>query len=422
MKQIKIEGGHELTGEIKISGAKNSAVALVPASLLSDGIVRIDNIPNISDIDALNEILEYLGATVTRENETMKIDSSTIENKEIPENISKKLRASYYFMSALLGKYKHVEMYFPGGCSIGARPIDQTLKGFRALGATVKEEGNKFIIDAEELIGGHVYLDMPSVGATINTILTAVKAKGTTIIENAAKEPEIVNVATFLNNMGAKITGAGTSEIKIEGVKKLGNCYTEVIPDRIEAGTYVILGALVGNNLKITNMIPEHIESLTLKLKEMGSPIEIGPDYIVISKKDKLKPVKVKTLGYPGFATDLQQPLTTLLTQCEGTSILEETIYENRFQNVPYLNEMGSNIEIDKRKIKVEGKTKLVGKTVKATDLRAGACLVLAGLAAEGITTVTDVEHVLRGYENIIGKLTNVGAKITLEEINWSRE
>ena len=262
MKKIKINGGKELKGTIKISGAKNSAVALVPASLLSDGVVSIDNVPNISDIDALNEILEYLGAKVVRENDRMIIDQSNLENREIPEVKAKKLRASYYFMSALLGKYKHVEMYFPGGCSIGARPIDQTLKGYRALGAEVIEEGNKFIITADELVGNEVSLDMPSVGATINTMLVAVKAKGITTILNAAKEPEIVNVATFLNNMGAKISGAGTSEIKIEGVSKLKDGFIEVIPDRIEAGTYVIAGALVGNKLKIENIIQDNIESL----------------------------------------------------------------------------------------------------------------------------------------------------------------
>lgn len=416
MKKIIINGGKELKGEIKISGAKNSAVALVPAALLSDGIVKIDNIPNISDIDALKEILEYLGAKVTREGSLITIDSSSIENKEIPENISKKLRASYYFMSALLGKYQHVEMYFPGGCSIGARPIDQTLKAFRALGATVKEEGNKFTITAKELKGGHIYLDMPSVGATVNTLLAAVRAKGLTILENAAKEPEIVNVATFLNNMGAHITGAGTSEIRIEGVSKLKGCFSEVIPDRIEAGTYVLAGALVGNKLKVSNLIPEHIESLTLKLEEMGVPLEIGEDYVVVSKKEHLKPVHVKTLGYPGFPTDLQQPLTTLLTQCEGTSTLEETIYENRFQNVEYLNKMGSDITINKRKILIKGCTPLYGEEVSATDLRAGACLVLAGLKAKGITIISNVEHVLRGYENIIEKLETVGAEIQLED------
>ena len=414
MKKIKINGGKELKGTIKISGAKNSAVALVPASLLSDGIATIGNIPNISDIGALNEILEFLGAKVTRENDKMIIDQSNLQNKEIPESKAKKLRASYYFMSALLGKYKHVEMYFPGGCSIGARPIDQTLKGFRALGAEVIEEGNKFIINAKELIGNEVSLDMPSVGATINTILVAVKAKGTTTILNAAKEPEIVNVATFLNNMGAKISGAGTSEITIKGVSKLGDGFAEVIPDRIEAGTYVIAGALVGNKLKIENIIPDHIESLTSKLKEMNVPIEIYDDYLIVSKVDKMKKVTIKTLGYPGFPTDLQQPMTTLLIGCSGTSTLEETIYENRFQNVPFLNEMGADIIIDKRKIYINGPKELIGKEVIATDLRAGACLVLAGLKASGTTIIKDVEHILRGYENIIGKLTNVGADIVL--------
>ena len=417
MKQIKIIGGETLSGSIRISGAKNSAVALIPASILSDEVVKIDNIPNISDIEALKEILNYLGAKVTLDDGIIKVDPTTIENKEIPKNISSKLRASYYFMSALLGKYKYVEMYFPGGCKIGARPIDQTLKGFEALGATIKEENNKFTISAEELKGGHVYLDMPSVGATINTMLVAVKAKGTTIIENAAKEPEIVNVATFLNNMGAKITGAGTSEIRIRGVEKLHGCFTEVIPDRIETGTYIIAGAMLGDNLKIENIIPEHVEALTLKLKEMGVNLELGRDYIILNKSEKLKPIKVKTQGYPGFPTDLQQPLTTLLTQCSGVSMLEETIYENRFQNVPYLNKMGANIEIKGKKIKIKGVTNLKGKKVVATDLRAGACLVLAGLVAKGTTTIKDIEHVLRGYENIIEKLTNVGAKISLEEI-----
>ena len=418
MKQIEIEGGHLLEGTINISGAKNSAVALVPAALLSDDIVVINNIPNISDIDALNEILVYLGAEVSRENYTIKINSKNIVNKEIPENISKKLRASYYFMSALLGKYKRVEMFFPGGCSIGARPIDQTLKGFKALGATVIEKDNKFTIFADKLVGGHVYLDMPSVGATINTILAAVKAEGETIIENAAKEPEIVNVSIFLNNMGAKITGAGTSEIRIIGVDKLGKGFVEVIPDRIEAGTYIIAGALMGKNLKINNIIPEHIDSLILKLKEMGVDMDIHENHLFISKTDNMKAVNIKTIGYPGFPTDLQQPLTTLLTQCSGTSYLEETIYENRFQNIMYLRNMGSSIEqLDRRHIKINGPVNLTGMTVEATDLRAGACLVLAGLIANGKTFINKSEHVLRGYENIIDKLNNVGAKIRINEI-----
>ena len=418
MKVLEINGGKPLTGTIRISGAKNASVALIPAAILADSDVTICNVPEITDTDALTEILEYLGATVKRASESVLINPTTIENKEIPKELSTKLRASYYFMAALLGKYKYVEMYFPGGCNIGARPIDQTLKSFRALGATVEEDNNKYKIYADKLKGAHIYLDMPSVGATINAMLASVKAEGETTIENAAKEPEVVNVAVFLNGMGAKITGAGTSEIKIKGVNSLKGCYTEVIPDRIEAGTYVIAGALMGENLKIDNIIPEHIEMLTLKLKEMGVPINIGPDYIIVSKGNNLKPVSIKTQGYPGFATDLQQPVTTLLTQCEGTSTLEETIYENRFQNVPYLNKLGANIEIDEKQIHIKGKTELVGTTVEATDLRAGACLVLAGLLASGTTKVANIEHVLRGYENIVQKLTDVGADIKLKEEN----
>lgn len=418
MKVLEINGGKPLTGTIRISGAKNASVALIPAAILADSEVTICNVPEITDTDALTEILEYLGATVKRASESVLINPTTIESKEIPKELSTKLRASYYFMAALLGKYKYVEMYFPGGCNIGARPIDQTLKSFRALGATVEEDNNKYKIYADKLKGAHIYLDMPSVGATINAMLASVKAEGETTIENAAKEPEVVNVAVFLNGMGAKITGAGTSEIKIKGVNSLKGCYTEVIPDRIEAGTYVIAGALMGENLKIDNIIPEHIEMLTLKLKEMGIPINIGPDYIIVSKGNNLKPVSIKTQGYPGFATDLQQPVTTLLTQCEGTSTLEETIYENRFQNVPYLNKLGANIEIDEKQIHIKGKTELVGTTVEATDLRAGACLVLAGLLASGTTKVANIEHVLRGYENIVQKLTDVGADIKLKEEN----
>ena len=400
MKQIIINGGKELTGEIKISGAKNSAVALVPASILSDGVVKIDNIPGVSDIDALVETLEYLGASVKRDHEYMEIDPTNIVNKEIPERLSKKLRASYYFMGALLGKFKYVQMYFPGGCSIGARPIDQTLKSFRLLGATIVEENNRYTIKADKLVGNHIYLDMPSVGATVNTLLASVRAEGVTILENAAKEPEVVNVATYLNNMGAKISGAGTSEIRIVGVPKLNGCFSEVIPDRIEAGTYTILGALIGNELKI---------------REMGISFIVNDDNLIISSSNNLKSVEIRTLGYPGFPTDLQQPLTALLTQCSGTSTLEETIYENRFKNVEYLNKMGANIvQVGPRKIAIAGPSTLTGKDVVATDLRAGACMLLAGLKAKGKTTISDVEHILRGYENLIEKLRTVGADIEL--------
>ena len=415
MSKIKIEGGHKLTGKIEISGAKNSAVALVPAAILCDEEVTISNVPNISDIDSLEEILNYLNAKITRRDGVLTIDSSNIVNKEIPEEMSQKLRASYYFMSSLLGKYKHVEMYFPGGCTIGERPIDQTLKAYRALGAVVIEEGNRYIVEAEELKGAKIYLDMPSVGATINTMLAAVKAKGKTVIENVAKEPEIVNVATFLNNMGAKIKGAGTNVITITGVDYLHKSFHEVIPDRIEAGTYVIIGALLGENLTIKNLIPSHIESLTSKLIEAGVEMNISEDSITIEKRGKYKAVSIKTLPYPGFPTDLQQPLIPFLTQCHGISTVEETIWENRFQNVYDTNRMGANIIVkDNRIAKIKGVTKLTGKNVTATDLRGGASMLICGLIAEGITTIDNVKYILRGYDDICGKLSKAGAKIEL--------
>ena len=417
MKQIIIEGGNTLSGEIKISGAKNSAVALVPASILCDEEVTIDNIPNISDIDALKEILKHLGAKIKSTDSTLSIDPSSINNKEIPEEISKKLRASYYFMGAILGKYKKAMMYFPGGCSIGARPIDLHLKGFEALGAKVINEGNKYIVETDELKGANIYLDIASVGATINIMLAAVRAKGKTIIDNAAKEPEIVNVATFLNNMGAKIRGAGTSTIKIYGVEHLHKCFHEVIPDRIEAGTYIIMGALCGDNLKVSNLIPEHLESLLSKLEEIGIDFEVGADYVTISRSEKYKSTNIKTLVYPGFPTDLQQPFTVLLTQCKGKSKVTETIWENRFMHIPYLTSMGADIIIKNQTATIIGPTPLKGTEVVATDLRAGAAMVVAALLASGKTKITNVEHILRGYENIIEKLSNVGAKIVLKEI-----
>ena len=415
MDRMIINGGKILSGSVRISGAKNSAVALIPAAILSDDIVKINGVPNISDIKALEEILVYLGAKITNKNGKIVIDTKEILNKEIPEHVSKKLRASYYFMSVLLGKYKKVSMYFPGGCNIGKRPIDQTLKAYRALGAVVIEEGNRYIVDAEELKGATIYLDMPSVGATVNTMLTAVKAKGTTVIENVAKEPEIVNVATFLNNMGAKIKGAGTNVITITGVDYLHKSFHEVIPDRIEAGTYVIIGALLGENLTIKNLIPSHIESLTSKLIEAGVEMNINEDSITIKKPNKYKAVSVKTLPYPGFPTDLQQPLIPFLTQCHGISTVEETIWENRFQNIYDTNRMGANIIVkDNRVAKVKGVTKLTGKNVTATDLRGGASMLICGLIADGITTIDNVKYILRGYDNICGKLSKVGAKIEL--------
>lgn len=415
MSKIKIRGGYKLSGEIEISGSKNSVVALIPAAILCDEKVEISNVPNISDVDSLEEILRYLNADIQKNKDSIIIDSSKIINKEIPEEMSEKLRASYYFMSSLLGKYKHVEMYFPGGCSIGERPIDQTLKAYRALGATVIEEGNRYTITAEELKGNKIYLDMPSVGATINAMLVATKAEGTTTIENAAKEPEIVNVATFLNNMGAKIRGAGTEVITIKGVEYLHKAFHEVIPDRIEAGTYVIIGALLGENLTIKKIIPTHIESLTSKLIEAGVDMEIKEDEITINAKEKYKSVNIKTQPYPGFPTDLQQPLIPFLTKCRGTSTVEETIYENRFQNIYDTNRMGANIIVKNNKIaKIKGVTPLYGKNVTATDLRGGASMLICGLIAEGTTTIDNIKYILRGYDNICEKLTKVGAKIEL--------
>ena len=418
MKIMEIEGGRDLSGTIRISGAKNATVALIPTAILTDEEATICNIPEITDTEALCDILKALKVDVKRASESIVINPKNMVNTEIEEKYSKKLRASYYFMGALLGKYKKAEMYFPGGCSIGARPIDLHLKGFEALGATVTcAENNKYIVEAEELKGANIYLDIASVGATINIMLAAVRAKGKTIIDNAAKEPEIVNVATFLNNMGAKITGAGTSTIKIQGVDHLGKCFHEVIPDRIEAGTYIIIGALCGTPLKVDNIIPEHIDALLSKLEEAGVDLEIGTDYVLVQKPDKYKATSIKTAVYPGFATDLQQPFTVLQTQMTGKSKTTETIWENRFMHIPYLKALGANIEIKNQTATIIGPTKLTGCEVVATDLRAGAAMVAAALKAEGKTTITNVEHILRGYESIVEKLTSVGAKIKIKEI-----
>ncbi|MCI5734266.1 MAG: UDP-N-acetylglucosamine 1-carboxyvinyltransferase [Bacilli bacterium] len=417
MKQIKIKGKNKLTGTIRISGAKNAAVALIPAAILSDEEVTICNVPEISDINSLEEILKYLGVKFSRATESIIINAKDMTNKEIPEDISRKLRASYYFMGALLSKYKKVEMYFPGGCNIGSRPINLHLDGFKKLGATIIEENDKYTIEAKKLVGTKIDLELASVGATINIILAATKAKGITTITNAACEPEIKNVCDLLNSMGAKITGAGTSTIKIKGVSKLKKGYVEVIPDRIEAGTYIIIGSLIGENLKIDNIIPEHLEALTTKLIESNANIEIGRDYVLTSASQELKSVDVETYYFPGFPTDLQQPFSVYLTQAKGVSTLKETIYENRFMHIPYLNRMGANIKIDGGKLKIKGKTPLEGKMVTSTDLRGGAAMIVAGLIAKGTTTINDVEHILRGYEGIVEKLSLVGAKIEIREI-----
>lgn len=409
---FKIMGGNLLSGTIRISGSKNAAVALIPAAILADDEVTICNVPEISDIDSLEEILKFLNVEVKRTTEAILINPKYMINKEIPEEISKKLRASYYFMGALLSKYKKVEIYFPGGCNIGSRPINLHLDGFKKLGATIKTEGEKYIITAERLVGTKIYLDIASVGATINLMLAAVKAEGVTTIENVAREPEIINVATLLNNMGANIKGAGTRKLVIKGVQNLTGGFIEVIPDRVEAGTYTILGALIGNKLKIDNIIPDHIGELIAKIKKAGSSIKVGPDYILCSKKEHMKSVDIRTGFFPGFATDLQQPFSVFLTQCKGTSKIEEAIYENRFMQVPYLNNMGANIIVKEKTAFVKGKTKLKGEIVKATDLRAGAALVIAALIAEGETIIEDVEYILRGYEDMVEKLIDVGAII----------
>ena len=417
MKQLIIKGGKRLNGEIKISGAKNSVVALIPAAILSDEEVTLYNVPNISDTKSLIKIVELLNGKIEYKDETMKIDPKNIENKVVPEELSKQLRASYYFMGALLAKFNYAEIYFPGGCNIGSRPIDFHINGFKKLGAEVTIEGNKYIFKADKLKGANIYLDFASVGATINIMLAAVKAEGVTLISNAAKEPEIVNIATFLNNMGAKITGAGTSEVKIVGVKKLGKGVIDVIPDRLEAGTYLIIGSLLGKNLKISGIIEEHLDALLSKLEEMGIKLKKESNCIILNKPAKFKPVNIKTLVFPGFPTDLGQPISVLLTQADGVSVFEETIYENRMGHVKYLQKMGANITVNDRTAIIIGKSKLHGEEVVATDLRAGAAMVIAGLVAPGTTIVNDIEHILRGYENIVGKLQEVGADIEIQEI-----
>ena len=416
MKILKIKGGNKLTGSINIGGAKNSAVALVPAAILSDQSTIL-NVPEISDIKALKEILTYLNVDYKTKDDKLIIDTKRLKNKPITLEHSKLLRASYYFMGALLGKFKHAEMYFPGGCTIGQRPIDLHLKGFESLGAKITTEGEKYIIDADKLVGASINLTFPSVGATINIILASVYAYGTTVINNAAKEPEVGNVIDFLNSLGAEIQGKDTSTITIEGNKPLKYGKIKTIPDRIEAGTYVIAGVMCGDNLKINNVIPSHFQSLIDKLKEMGASIIVKENYVVVNKAKTLKPINIITETYPGFPTDLQQPMTTLLALANGTSTITENIYENRFQNVKYLNQMGANIKIKDRTLTIKGPTKYQSNEVVTTDLRGGAALILAALSADGLTTIKEVKYVLRGYGNIIKKLSKVGVEITLEDV-----
>ena len=414
MKKLVIDGCKDISGTIKISGAKNSIVALIPASILTSGVCVITNVPDISDVRILIDMMEELGSIITFENEVLTIDNSNVQNKKITEEYAGKLRASYYFMGSLIGKYHEAEIAYPGGCVIGSRPINYHIESFKKMGINVNNVADHYIMKTDELKGNEFYFDFPSVGATINIMLAAILAKGKTVIYNAAKEPEIANVASFLNSMGAKVFGAGTSTIEIIGVEELHDGFVEVIPDRIEAGTYIMIGALIGNNLKIENIVEKHLESLLYKLKEAGVKYEINDNSIILSKVEHLKPVNIKTTVYPGFPTDLGQPMSTFLTQCEGESLFEETIYENRLRHVPHLNSMGANIQAFDKKAIIIGKTPLVGKKVKATDLRAGASMLVAGLIATGTTEIQNIEHLLRGYERIVEKLESVGVNIKL--------
>ncbi len=416
---IKINGGKPLNGTIKVSGAKNATVALIPATVLAYGKVKIVGIPDISDVNSLKEILQYMDVEVsTPSADEIIIDTTNMVNKPLVIDAVSKLRASYYFMGALLGKYKHVAIRMPGGCNLGPRPIDLHIKGFEALGAKIDYDNGNYILTADELIGTNIYLDFASVGATINILMAAVYAKGRTIIENAAREPEIIDCINMLNKMGAKIRGGGTSTIVIDGVEKLEGCFHEIIPDRIEAGTYIILAAAMGEHVIIDNVIPYHLDSLISKLQEIGVNISFSFDQVEVKKTDKpYEATNIKTMPFPGYATDLQAPLTALLTQALGNSKITETIYIERFKHCHELNKMGANIILGQASATVVGPTKLIGCDVKATDLRCGAALVVAGLIAQGTTTIHDIYHIDRGYEDIVAKLSALGADIYRENI-----
>lgn len=419
MKKLIVNGGRPLSGEITISGAKNSTVALIPAAILADSPVTLEGVLDIQDVHSLIEILEIMNVKVDFDGSTLVIDPTKIVSIPMPSGKIKSLRASYYFMGALLSKFGQGVVGLPGGCFLGPRPIDQHLKGFEALGATVDNElGAMYLRSGDEgLTGARVYLDVVSIGATINLMLAAVRAKGKTIIENAAREPEIIDVATLLNNMGAKVRGAGTDIIRIEGVTELKGCRHTIIPDRIEAGTYLSMAAAMGTDVVVKNVIFEHLEGLIAKMEEMGVPMEIGEDSIRVLEAKNLKMVSIKTLPYPGFATDLQQPLTPLLLKAHGEGMIVDTIYPKRVKHIPELVRMGAKARVETDMILLEGPTKLKGVEVEASDLRAGACLVTAGLMAEGTTTITGVENILRGYDHIVEKLTALGADIKMIEV-----
>lgn len=417
MDVYKINGGHRLQGTVKISGAKNSAVALIPASILANSSVTIGGIPEISDAWTLKALLEEIGGEVTFDNGQMTIDPSNMIAMPLPNGNVKKLRASYYLMGAMLGRFKKAVIGLPGGCFLGPRPIDQHIKGFEALGAKVTNEHGAIYLRAEELRGAKIYLDVASVGATINIMLAAVLATGRTTIENAAKEPEIIDVATLLSNMGAKIKGAGTSVIRIDGVEELHGTNHTIIPDRIEAATFMIMAAAIGDGITIDNVIPLHLDSVTAKLREMGVVVEEDEESIFIPKQGGLQAVDVKTLVYPGFPTDVQQPLCTLMTQAVGASKITDTIYTARFKHIDELRRMNAKARVEGNTAIIEGPIQLEGAVVTATDLRAGAALVLAGLLAKGETEIHDIYHIERGYSSLIEKLCVLGADIRRETI-----
>ena len=419
MRKIIINGGKKLQGEVTVSGAKNSVVALIPAIILSDGVVTLDGVPAISDVDNLIEIIEVMGGSVKRDGETLEIDPRGVKDMPMPFGKINSLRASYYFYGSLLGRYGQATVGLPGGCDLGPRPIDLHLKAFEAMGASISYEAESMRIatDAGQCIkGAHIYMDTVSVGATINTMLAAAKAEGRTVIENAAREPEIIDVATLLNNMGARVRGAGTEVITIDGVESLHGTRHQVIPDRIEAGSYIAMAAAIGKGIKVKNVLYEHLESFIAKLEAMGVRMTVEEDAIFVEEQGDLKPVDIKTSPYPGFATDLQQPMTPLLLKASGRGKIIDTIYEKRVNHVPELARMGADIQVLGGQIVYNGPTQLSGVPVKASDLRAGAALVTAGLMAKGQTEITNIEFILRGYSNIIEKLSDLGADIRLIE------
>ncbi len=415
MEKYVINGGNRLQGEVTVSGAKNAAVAILPAAILSDEPCTIENVPNISDIDCTLKILRQLGVLVKVINKsTLYIDPTHITEPSVPYDLAKNMRASYYFLGALLGKVGSACVSMPGGCDLGARPIDQHLKGFSSLGADSSVNHGMVSLKAPEegLRGSHIYFDIVTVGATINVILAAVKAEGLTVIENAAKEPHIVDLANFLNSMGADIMGAGTDVIKIRGVKRLHSTQYSIIPDQIEAGTFMVMAAATQGDILIKNVIPKHLESITVKLQKIGAMVEEYDDSIRVIGTGRLEKTSIKTLPHPGFPTDMQPQITTLLTLAEGTSIVTEGVWDNRFKYVDELRRMGADISVDGKVAVIEGTGKLMGAPVKATDLRAGVAMIIAGLVASGTTEIEDIHHIERGYEDIELKLRALGADI----------